>query len=71
MAYARTLLEKLVGKVTLHQDGLDLVAEVRGNLVRILGEEDLCSRYGAGKGIQAPSGARWIPAIEPGRRVVA
>ena len=26
---------------------------------------------GAGRGIQAPSGAGWIPAIESGRRVVA
>jgi hypothetical protein len=38
--------------------------------VEILGEEALCGRYGAGRGIQALSVARWIPATEPGRRVV-
>ena len=45
------LLRKLVGKVTLHQEGADLVAEVRGNLIGILGERDLCGDYGAGRGI--------------------
>ena len=48
---ARLLLQKLIGKVTLRQDGPDLVAEVKGNLVEILGEEALCGRYGAGRGI--------------------
>jgi hypothetical protein len=48
---ARMLLGKLIGKVTLHQEGQDLAAEVRGNLVGILGEGDLCGRYGAGRGI--------------------
>jgi len=71
VAYARTLLEKLLGKVTLHQEGQDLVAEVRGNLIGILGEVDLCGKYDAGRGIQALSVARWIPATEPGRWVVA
>jgi hypothetical protein len=52
-AYARTLLEKLLGKVTLHQEGHDLVAEVKGNLVGIVGEEALCGFYGAGRGISS------------------
>ncbi len=51
IAYARTLLEKLVGKITLRRDGSDLVAEVRGNLVEILGAETVCGFYGAGRGI--------------------
>jgi site-specific DNA recombinase len=51
IAYARTLLEKLVGKITLRRDGSDLVAEVRGNLVGILGAETVCGFYGAGRGI--------------------
>lgn len=49
--YARTLLEKLVGKITLRRDGRDLVAEVRGNLVALLGGEAVCGFYGAGRGI--------------------
>jgi len=53
VAYARTLLEKLLGKVTLHQEGQDLVAEVKGNLVGILGEEALCGFYSAGRGISS------------------
>ena len=48
---ARMLLGKLIGKVTLRQDGSDLVAEVRGNLIEILGEAALCGRYSAGRGI--------------------
>jgi len=49
--YARTLLEKLIGKVTLHREGQVLIAEVRGNLVGVLGGEKVCGLYGAGRGI--------------------
>jgi hypothetical protein len=48
---ARMLLGTLIGKVTLHQEGEDLVAEVSGNLVGILGKEASCGWYGAGRGI--------------------
>ena len=46
--YARILLEKLIGRVTLRRDGRDLVAETRGNLIGILGGELVCGLYGAG-----------------------
>jgi hypothetical protein len=49
---ARLLLGKLIGKVTLHQENQDLVAEVSGNLVGILGNEAVCGRYGAGRGFR-------------------
>ena len=48
---ARLLLQKLIGKVTLRQDGPDLVAEVRANLAEILGGNEVCGRCGAGRGI--------------------
>jgi hypothetical protein len=51
IAYARTLLEKLVRKISLRRDGSDLVAGVRGNLVGILGAETVCGFHGAGRGI--------------------
>ena len=69
---ARRLLVKMLGKVTLRRDGTRLLADVKGDLPSLLDvDEEVFGRAGAGRENQSPSGARWIPRIEPGRRVFA
>jgi hypothetical protein len=48
---ARSLLAKLVGRITLRRDGDRLVAELQGNLPALLELDDELYNRGAGRGI--------------------
>ena len=62
----------MLGNVTLRRDGARLLADVKGNVPGLLDVDlQLFGKAGAGRENQSPSGARWIPRIEPGRRVFA